>query len=97
MELLRQEEAQNSNKEEEKKDKKKNKKDTNVNKEKSKTKSNLNLGKKDTEMEQANEMKIKENIPDDILSLFQEYIHKIIDYLSPIFDHYKKGKFSINN
>jgi len=42
-------------------------------------------------MDKTIELEIKENIPEDILSIFHGYIEKIVNYLKPIFDHYKKG------
>ncbi|ORX51360.1 hypothetical protein BCR36DRAFT_39851, partial [Piromyces finnis] len=41
-------------------------------------------------LEKEIEIEIKENIPENIISEFQNNVGKIIDYLKPIFDHYKK-------
>ncbi|ORX79880.1 hypothetical protein BCR32DRAFT_246019 [Anaeromyces robustus] len=38
------------------------------------------------------DMEIKEKLPENIIKLFQSYIGKIVDYLTPIFEHYKKKK-----
>jgi len=70
---------------------KKNKKSKKTENENIKTESEQIGNEANIEMEKAIEMKIKESIPEKIISLFQNYISKIIDYLTPIFKHYQKG------
>jgi len=87
-----------------KKDKKEKKKKNNIkvkNEEKDNeeiSSSEINQENNSTEEQQLQmkkniENEIGERIPENILIAFQGYISKIVDYLSPIFDHYKKGKF----
>ncbi len=43
------------------------------------------------------ENEIKERIPENIFIDFQNYISKIVDYLTPIFNHYKKSNYEYLN